>query len=87
MPPHQILWACSVPWQLLSAFTGMTCMPSGRISWSGAALGVVTSASVTVAVIEQARAQAQGLVTNYAIKQVDRPLSNQNIGVRDAFAR
>jgi hypothetical protein len=38
-------------------------------------------------VIGQALAQARGLVTKHAIKQVDRLLSNQNIDVWDSFAR
>jgi hypothetical protein len=44
---------------------------------AGATLGVMTSASLAVAVIGQALAQARGLVTKHAIKQVDRLLSNQ----------
>jgi hypothetical protein len=46
---------------------------------AGATLGIVTSASLVVAVIGQALAQARGLATEHAIKQVDRLLSNQNI--------
>jgi len=53
---------------------------------AGATLGVMTSASLAVAVIGQALAQARGLVTKHAIKQVDRLLSNQNIDVWDSFA-
>src|ERR1700686_685987 len=56
-------------------------------SVAGATLGVMTSASLAVAVIGQALAQARGLVTKPAIKQVDRLLSNQNIDVWDSFAR
>ena len=56
-------------------------------SLAGATLGVMTSASLAVAVIGQALAQARGLVTKHAIKQVDRLLSNQNIDVWDSFAR
>lgn len=44
---------------------------------AGATLGVMTSASLAVAMIGQALAQARGLVTKHAIKQVDRLLSNQ----------
>ena len=62
-------------------------MPSGSNSLAGATLGVMTSASLAVAVIGQALAQARGLVTKHAIKQVDRLLSNQNIDVWDSFAR
>ena len=56
-------------------------------SLAGATLGVMASASLAVAVIGQALAQARGLVTKHAIKQVDRLLSNQNIDVWDSFAR
>jgi len=55
-------------------------------SLADATLGVMTSASLAVAVIGQALAQARGLVTKHAIKQVDRLLSNQNIDVWDSFA-
>jgi hypothetical protein len=54
---------------------------------AGAALGVMTSASLAVATIGQALAQARGLITKHAIKQVDRLLSNQGIDVWDSFAR
>ena len=56
-------------------------------SLADATLGVMTSASLAVAVIGQALAQARGLVTKHAIKQVDRLLSNHNIDVWDSFAR
>ena len=55
-------------------------------SLAGATLGVMTSASLAVAMIGQALAQARGLVTKHAIKQVDRLLSNQKIAVWDIFA-
>jgi hypothetical protein len=55
-------------------------------SLAGATLGVMRSASLTVAMIGQALAQARGLVTKHAIKQVDRLLSNQKIDVWDLFA-
>src|SRR5246127_2938066 len=55
-------------------------------SLAGATLGVMTSASLAVAMIGQALAQARGLVTKHAIKQVDRLLSNQKINVWDIFA-
>ncbi len=45
-------------------------------SLAGATLGVMTSASLAVAMIGQALTQARGLVTKHAIKQVDRLLSN-----------
>jgi len=53
---------------------------------AGATLGVMTSASLAVTVIGHALAQARGLVTKHAIKQVDRLLSNPNIDVWDSFA-
>ncbi len=55
-------------------------------SLAGATLGVMTSASLAVAMIGQALALARGLVTKHAIKQVDRLLSNQQIDVWDSFA-
>ena len=55
-------------------------------SLAGATLGVMQSASLAVATIGQALAQARGLVTKHAIKQVDRLLSNQGIDVWDSFA-
>jgi len=55
-------------------------------SLAGATLGVMQSASLAVAMIGQALAQARGLVTKHAIKQVDRLLSNQGIDVWDSFA-
>ncbi len=56
-------------------------------SLTGATLGVMQSASLAVAMIGQALAQARGLVTKHAIKQVDRMLSNNGIDVWDSFAR
>ncbi len=41
-------------------------------SLAGATLGVVTSASLAVAMVGQALAQARGLATKHTIKQVDR---------------
>jgi hypothetical protein len=55
-------------------------------SLAGATLGVMAGASLAVAVIGQALAQARGLVTKHAIKQVDRLLSNSGIDVWDSFA-
>jgi hypothetical protein len=63
----------------------MTFMQEGSIALADATLGVMTSASLAVAVIGQALAQARGLVTKHAIKQVDRLLSNQSIDVWDSF--
>ena len=54
---------------------------------AGATLGVMAAASLAVAIIGQALAQARGLVTKHAVKQVDRLLSNQGIDVWDSFAR
>ena len=54
---------------------------------AGATLGVMAGASLAVAVIGQALAQARGLVTKHAVKQVDRLLSNRGIDVWDSFAR
>src|SRR3984957_20585120 len=56
-------------------------------SLAGATLGVMQSASLAVAMIGQALAQARGLVTKHAIKQVDRMLSNNGIDVWDSLAR
>jgi hypothetical protein len=56
-------------------------------SLAGATLGVMQSASLAVAMIGQALAQAKGLITKHAIKQVDRMLSNNGIEVWDSFAR
>ena len=56
-------------------------------SLAGATLGAMTAASLAVALIGQALAQARGLVTKHAIKQVDRLLSNNGIDVWDSFAR
>ena len=55
-------------------------------SLAGATLGVMQSASLMVAMIGQALAQARGSVTKHAIKQVDRMLSNNGIDVWDSFA-
>jgi Transposase DDE domain len=55
-------------------------------SLAGATLGVMQSASLAVAMIGHALAQARGLVTKHAIKQVDRMLSNNGIDVWDSFA-
>ena len=64
-----------------------TFMPSGLIPWPERPSGVMQCASLAVAMIGQALAQARGLVTKHAIKQVDRLLSNQDIDVWDSFAR
>src|SRR6202453_1685020 len=56
-------------------------------SLAAATLGVMTGASLAVAMIGQALAQARGLVTKHAIKQVDRLLGNVGIDVWESFAR
>jgi hypothetical protein len=56
-------------------------------SLAGATLGVMQAASLAVALIGHALAQARGLVTKHAVKQVDRLLSNDGIDVWDSFAR
>jgi hypothetical protein len=55
-------------------------------SLANGALGVMTSASLAVSIIGQSLAQARGLLSKHAIKQVDRLLSNQGIVVWDMFA-
>src|SRR3954452_2335730 len=54
-------------------------------SLGGATFGVMTAASLAVAMIGHALAQARGLVTKHAVKQVDRLLSNDGIDVWDSF--
>src|SRR6202161_660141 len=54
---------------------------------AAATLGVMTGASLAVAMIGQALAQARGLVTKHAIKQVDRLLGNVGNDVWESFAR
>src|SRR6202789_3298623 len=56
-------------------------------SLAAATLGVMTGASLAVAMIGQSLAQARGLVTKHAIKQVDRLLGNVGINVWESFAR
>jgi Transposase DDE domain len=56
-------------------------------SLAAATLGVMTAASLAVAMIGHALAQARGLVTKHAVKQVDRLLSNKGIDVWDCFVR
>jgi hypothetical protein len=55
-------------------------------SLANATLGVMTGASPGVAIIGQSLAQARGLVTKHAVKQVDRLLSNRRIDAWDIFA-
>src|SRR3984893_10857713 len=56
-------------------------------SLAAATLGVMTGASLAVAMIGQALAQARGLVTKHAIKPVYRLLGNVGIDVWESFAR
>ena len=55
-------------------------------SLAAATLGIMTSASLAVAMIGQGLALARGLVTKHAIKQIDRLLSNQKVDVWESFA-
>ena len=55
-------------------------------SLANATLGVMTGASLGVAVIGQSLAQARGLLPKHAVKQVDRLLSNPGIEAWDVFA-
>src|SRR5215213_10135154 len=55
-------------------------------SLANATLGVMAGASLAVAVIGRSLAQARGLLTKHAVKQVDRLLSNPGINVWDLFA-
>src|SRR5690349_25098450 len=55
-------------------------------SLANAAIGVMTGASLAVAIIGKSLAQARGLLTKHAVKQVDRLLSNPGIEVWDIFA-
>jgi hypothetical protein len=54
---------------------------------AGPTHGVITGASLAVAMIGQSLAQARGLVTKHAVKQVVRQISNAGIGVWKSFAR
>jgi hypothetical protein len=54
-------------------------------SLANGAVGVMTGASLAVSVIGQSLAQARGLLSKHAIKQVDRLLSNQGVVVWDLF--
>ena len=56
------------------------------MSLANGAVGVMAGASLAVSMIGQSLAQARGLLSKHAIKQVDRLLSNQGIVVWDMFA-
>ncbi len=55
-------------------------------SLAAGTLGVMTGVSLAVSIIGQSLAQARGLLSRSAIKQVDRLLSNQGVVVWDLFA-
>ena len=55
-------------------------------SLANATLGVMTGASLGVAIIGKSLAQARGLLPKHAIKQVDRLLSNRKLEAWDIFA-
>lgn len=61
---------------------------AGRVeALAGATLGVMSGASLAIATIGQALTQARGLVTQHAVKPVDRLMSNKGIDVWESFAR
>src|SRR3954451_17249734 len=55
-------------------------------SLANATLGVMTGASLGVALIGKSLAQARGLLPTHAVKQVDRLLSNPRLEAWDVFA-
>ena len=55
-------------------------------SLANATLGVLTGASLGVALIGKSLAQARGLLPKHAVKQVDRLLSNRRLEAWDVFA-
>jgi hypothetical protein len=55
-------------------------------SLANATLGVMTGASLGVAIIGRSLAQARGLLTTHAVKQVDRRLSPPRLEAWDVFA-
>ena len=55
-------------------------------STADATLGIVAGASLAIPIIGHSLAQARGLVTKHATKQVDRLLSNNKFVVWDYFA-
>jgi Transposase DDE domain len=62
-------------------------IPTKRVdSLANATLGVMTGASLGVAIIGKSLAQARGLLTKHAVKQVDRLLSNPRLDAWDVFA-
>ncbi len=55
-------------------------------SLAAGTFGVMTGASLAVSIIGQSLAQARGLLSRHAVKQVDRLLSNEGVVVWDLFA-
>src|SRR5689334_25057107 len=55
-------------------------------SLANATLGVMTGASLAVAMTGKSLAQARGLLPKHAIKQADRLLSNSKLDAWDIFA-
>ena len=55
-------------------------------SLANATLGLMTGASLGVALIGKSLAQARGLLPKHAVKQVDRLLSNRKLEAWDIFA-
>ena len=56
-------------------------------SMANASLGIVSSASMAIHAIGQGLAEARGLATKHAVKQVDRLLSNKGIQVWHFFSK
>ncbi len=56
------------------------------MSLADCTVGVMAGASLAVSIIGQSLSQARGLLSQHAIKQIDRLLSNQGVVVRDMFA-
>jgi len=54
-------------------------------SLANGTLSIMVGASLAVSIIGQSLAQARGLITKHAVKQVDRMLSNQGIDVWAMF--
>ena len=73
--------------QALGAVLGEDLHAKRVNSLSGATLGVLRSASLAVCAIGQGLAAARGLKPKYAVKQVDRLLSNPKINVDDILGR
>jgi hypothetical protein len=56
-------------------------------SLANGTLGVMTGASLAVSMIGHALAQARGLLSKHAVKQVDRLLSNAGVSAWEMFAQ